>query len=285
VDGAYDERAVRDAKRIVRRASGAGSRLAIASLSLAACGRVVTSVGAEDAGSGVSSIPDAGSIADAGPIADAGTPPPAPTSVYLEAEDGELEGFTIASDPAASGGKYILPPPGSDAPNAPGDASAAYSFALGRTGTYLVWGRIEAPTVSSNAFWVTVDDRPPVRWQLSTGDIWFWGAITSGTDYFNPVVYPLEAGAHTLVVNDSVPGVGLDRLYVTVPGDVPPGNTTPCDPPNSIQLDDGGCEPSCGSHGDTTCGPPCAGQPALAAYDCVVCCTIPDSGAADASAE
>jgi hypothetical protein len=172
-----------------------------------------------------------------------------------------------------------LPPPGSQSPLVPGNATAEYTFTLVRSGTYLLWGRIHAPGALNNAFWVTMDNGPSYRWQLSTGVVWFWGAVTSGTDYGNPIQFALDAGSHRLVVRNSTPGVGLDRLAVAVPGDVPPGNDTPCNPPNSIQLADGGCEPSCGSHGGTTCGAACAGQPPLPSYDCAVCCFVRDAGA------
>jgi hypothetical protein len=98
--------------------------------------------------------------------------------------------------------------------------------------------------------------------------------------YTTPVPYSLDAGTHTLVFRNSAPGVGLDRLYVALPADVMPlpANSTPCDPPNSIQVADGGCVPSCGSHGHTTCGSACNGLPALPSYDCGVCCLVPDGG-------
>jgi hypothetical protein len=227
-----------------------------------ACGRVETNVGAEFA-----------------PDSAAGSDGQAPVPVYLEAESGKLSGFTIETDPAASGGEYILPPAGSQSLLVPGSATAEYAFVLTRPATYLVWGRIHAPGALNNAFWVTVDNGPSYRWQLSTGVVWFWGPVTSGTDYRNPIPFALDAGSHRLVFRNSTPGVGLDRIYVTVPGDVPPGNDTPCNPPDSIQLADGGCEPSCGSHGSTTCGAACAGQPALTSYDCAVCCLVPEAGA------
>jgi hypothetical protein len=226
-----------------------------------ACGRFETSVGAEFARDSA-----------------AGPDGHAPVPVYIEAESGKLSGFTIEMDPAASAGEYILPPPGSQSELVPGDATAEYAFELSSPATYLVWGRIHAPGALNNAFWVTVDNGQSYRWQLSTGVVWFWGPVTSGTDYGNPIQYALDAGSHRLVFRNSTPGVGLDRIYVTLPGDVPPGNDTPCSPPNSIQLADGGCESSCGSHGSTTCGAACAGQPALPSYDCAVCCLTPDAG-------
>jgi hypothetical protein len=231
-------------------------------LSLVGCGRVDTSVGAELPPDGAAASLDAAAVI---------------TSVYMEAESGRLVGFNIQSDPTASSGKYILPP-GDVSLTTPGDARAAYTFELGRSGTYLLWGRLRAPGAENNAFFVTMDDGPSVRWQLSTGVIWYWSAITDKDQYRSPVTFVLDAGTHSLLIQNSEPLVGLDKLYVTVPGDVPPGNDTPCSPPDSIQLLDGGCIPSCGSHGATTCGAACAGEPPLVSYDCQVCCFAPGGG-------
>lgn len=230
------------------------------------CGRVDTSVGTEVVGG-----------------LDTGVEPPLPQAVYMEAESGDLSGFTIESDPTASSGLYILPPAGTTSLLGPGSASAEYKFTVA-SGTYVVWGRIRSPGAENNAFWVSVDHAAPDLWQLSTGVIWYWGPVTDGKDYKAPLTFELDAGPHDLLVNNAEPNVGLDRLYVTSLGDTPlPPNDTPCHPPNSIQLEDGGCEPSCGSHGDTTCGTaPCASQPTLVSYDCVVCCLADDAGPADA---
>jgi hypothetical protein len=208
--------------------------------------------------------------------------------MYIEAENGRLSGaFTVESDPLASGGKYILSPPVASSIDASGGATAEYWFRTRQAGAYFIWGRIQAPGAANNSFWVTVDASPPILWKLSTGVIWFWGRLTSGTDYGHPIEYALGAGLHRIVFGGADPGVGLDRLYVTVPGDVPPGNDTPCDPPNSIQLADGGCQASCGTLKGTTCGSNfCAGLTPLPAYDCAVCCRVPDDGgASDAQSE
>src|SRR5580692_3338869 len=190
-----------------------------------ACGRIDTSVGTQVA-------PDSGT----------GTDAQLPRSVYMEAESGKLSGFVIETDPTASAGKYILPPKGTQSLTEPGGASAEYAFAVA-AGKYFFWGRIRAPGAENNAFWVTMDSGPSYLWHLSTGVIWYWGRVTNGADYTHPIVFELDAGPHKLVVRNAEPGVGLDRLYVTSLGDVPPGNDTPCNPPDSIQLADGGCEP------------------------------------------
>ena len=236
-------------------------------LAVLACGRIDTVVGAQ-IGPGNDAGPDATLL---------------PRSLYLEAEDGRLSGFTIAMDPAASGGEYILPPADSQLQSAPGDAGAAYTFTAA-SGTYFVWGRIRSPTVDNNTLWVTLDDGPPYLWRLSTGVIWFWARITSGTAYGQPISFELDAGSHQLLVRNAAAKTGLDRLYVTSLGDTPvPANDTPCDPPNSIQLADGGCELSCGSRKGSCVGtvPECGGNPVLVVYDCALCCDVPEAGDSD----
>lgn len=229
---------------------------------------------------GAESTPvDAGSptVVDAAPDA-------LPGAVYFEAESGRLSGFTIETDPATSGDAYILPPADSRLLATPGDASAAYTFAVA-PGKYFIWGRIRSPTVDSNTLWMTVDDGPTYLWRLSTGVIWYWGRATSGTNYFQPIPFELDGGVHALVVRNADPETGLDRIYVTSLGDTPvPANDTPCDPPNSIQLEDGGCERSCGSQGSGTCVASvqdCEGTAVVAAYDCAVCCHPPLDGGSD----
>jgi hypothetical protein len=234
------------------------------------CGRVLTEVGAE------------ADAAEVGAEVDAAC---APASIYLDVDGGTLSGgFTLQPVPDA-GGVFLSPPPGVQSLQAPGDASADYPFSLSCSGTYLVWGRMHGPGALNNTFWMSMDGEPFYQWRLSTGVIWYWRPVTRDTDYFNPIQYALDAGSHRLTIRNSAPGVGLERLFVAIPGDVPPGNDTPCDPPNSIGLADGGCEVSCGSHGNTVCGTiACAGQPALVAYDCDICCLALDAGAADADA-
>jgi hypothetical protein len=233
-----------------------------------ACGRVDTVVGSQ-------SLPEAGD--------EAGQPATLPRAVYIEAESGQLSGFTIATDPTVSGGAYILPPPESQLLSTPGDASADYTFTVA-PGVYFLWGRIRSPSVDNNTLWVTVDNGPTYLWRLSTGVIWYWGRITNGVSYTQPISFPLDGGAHALVIRNADPKVGLDRLYVTSLGDTPvPANDTPCDPPNSIQLVDGGCQPSCGSMIGDCVGTTqqCGGNPVYPVYDCTICCRPPEDAGSD----
>ncbi len=255
-----------------------GVVLAGADLGGLGCGRVDTVVGAIGS-SGPPPTPDA-----APPAPDAACQP---SSFYLDIASAQLAGgFTLQTDPSAPNGEY-LSPPSPPSLQQPGDASAEYALNVACTGDYLIWGRIHGPGVDNNTFWFRIDDGTFYVWRLSTGVIWYWKAATSGTAYDTPLHFALDAGAHQLVFRNAATGVGLAGLYVAIPGDVPPGNDTPCDPPDSIQLEDGGCERSCGSWGGNTCSATaCAMRTQFPSYDCSGCCYVPpDAGVGDAAAD
>jgi hypothetical protein len=248
-------------------------------LVLSACDPRITSLGAwrPDAGRPDDTQQDAAQLDAAPPDSSArdADPDAAPseTAQYLEAESGELSGgFRGASDSNASAGQFLSPPDGVSSENEPGASRARYTFEITRAATYLLWGRIRGPGAEHNRFWFQLDGGDWHKWRISTGDIWFWDAVHEDMAYDRPLQFALAAGQHTLVIANCVDGVGLDRLYVALPGDAPPGNATPCNPPHSIERN-GQCQPSCGSHGMTGCGgPACQGRPQFSTYDCPVCC-------------
>jgi hypothetical protein len=218
---------------------------------------------------------DAGA-SDAQEVPDAPVPP-SPNGIYLEAESGQLSGgFTVGSDPSASGGQFLAPPPGMSSTSQPGSARSLYEIVITTPGTYIIWGRIQSPDTQHNRFWVQVDGKSWYLWYITTGEIWYWNRIHNDTNYYEPLTFDLGAGQHTLLLANATDGVRLDRLYLTTGKDIPPGNDTPCRPPDSIQVD-GGCVPSCGSLTGNSCGvPQCMGRMVLGpVYDCQVCCFRP----------
>jgi hypothetical protein len=235
-------------------------------LLLCACEPRVTSLGAW--------LPprDAGEVDASQPETDAAPPE---RGQYIEAEDAELQGdYRAASDPLASGDQFLAAPEGVTADAAPGPARASYRFDVERAATYLIWVRMRGPDAEHNRFWFQLDDEPFRKMRLSTGDIWYWDPLHDDTRYDRPLEFVLSAGTHTLRIANCVDGTDIDRLYVTAAGDTPPGNTTACHPPHSIERA-GVCLDSCGSHGRTSCGGPvCQGRTVVDAYDCAVCCLI-----------
>jgi hypothetical protein len=239
-----------------------------------------------------------------GLVAEGGEPgvggEPTGPGLYLEAESAEFSsdpavpdsGFAIIADPAASNGHYILPPASLVAGDkAHGTALATYNFNLDKDGDYFIWGRLYTVDITSNRFWFQVDGGDWHIWRLTVGTIWYWHRFHIDQLYDDPLHFTFTAGPHQLVIANDVPGARLDKLYVTSePNDTPPGNTTKCHPPHSIDLGNPMCELSCGVQAKpnmpTTCvlsgaggvGNRCVTTPPndmpFAAYDCTshLCC-------------
>ncbi len=242
---------------------------------LTACAADVVSVGAwVDGKPTLDATPEPTLDATPNPTSDASTPPLEPGG-YIEAEQGELSaGFSVGADEAASGGKFLTAVEASTAQDVPGNARARYVLDIRADGEYVLWGRIHAQDERHNRFWFQIDGGTWYLWRLSTGDVWFWDDLHHDTSYTQPVRFMLSKGAHELMLANATRAVQLDRLYFTAAGDEPPGNDTPCRPPNSIEIA-GQCVPSCGSLGGTVCGATvCSGRTLLNAYDCDVCCRL-----------
>ncbi|HXK18820.1 MAG TPA: hypothetical protein VNG33_13510, partial [Polyangiaceae bacterium] len=149
--------------------------------------------------------------AAAGEGGEAGQPEPTGPGLYLEAENGELSGgFTIGADGTASNGAYIQGPPGVTSDTVAGAAQARYTFELPKDGTYVIWGRIYSPDTSSNRFWFQLDGGKWYLWRITVGTIWFWNYFHEDVMYNDILHFPLTAGAHTLVIANSVPDARLD---------------------------------------------------------------------------
>jgi hypothetical protein len=249
-------------------------------------GAVVSSGGSAGGGvggGGVGSGVGGSGVGEAGAPGAAGAEPMGP-GLYLEAEDGELSsdpavpdgGFAIIPDATASNGHFILPPASLVSDTAAGSAQARYSFTLDKDGDYAIWGRIFTSDITSNRIWFQVDGGTWYKWRITVGTIWYWHFFHSDQAYDNRLHFMLTAGAHQLVIANDVPGFRLDRLYITADGDTPPGNTTKCHPPHTIDRGGPTCELSCGIQAKpnmpTSCN--CVGQPTFPAYDCTsgLCC-------------
>jgi hypothetical protein len=203
--------------------------------------------------------------------------PATPSSaLYLEAEDASsLQGFSIVRDEGASEALCLAAPRDASEGREPGPARAVYDFHIGRSGQYVIWGRIRAPDADRNRFWFRLDGGGWFKWRISVGEVWYWDDLHDDMEYGTPLVFTLEEGDHQLVFADAVSGVELDRIYVTADGDQPPGNATPCSPPHSIEVG-GQCLPSCGAQQGRMCGAvACAGRAQIEAYDCDICCMGP----------
>lgn len=148
---------------------------------------------------------------------------PGPGQMEIEAETGTLiEPFQIATDPAASGGSYIVVPDGTgdQGSSTPARGIAEYHFVVEQAGDYVVWARIFSTGPTNDTFWISVDNGAFVRWNLATGPGWHWDMANAhgGAD---PLVTPLTAGAHRVRIAWREDGAGLDKIVITTSRDQP----------------------------------------------------------------
>jgi hypothetical protein len=288
--------------RVVRQHTGVAGRTPLRTLALCAflgsavavgvgCDASVVSVGAwersapSDPGGTGGAGGFGGQVIEGGEPGAGGVPEQLGPGLYLEAESGELlndptlqdGGFVVISDSTASNDQYILPPGSLASDTLPGSAQVRYSFDLDQDGSYVLWGRIYTPDIASNRIWFQVDGGAWYKWRITVGTIWYWHFFHSDQQYDTRLHFMLSAGRHELLIANDVPGFRLDKLYITADDDTPPGNTTKCRPPHTIDRGAADCEPSCGVQAEPNMPTTCqcgAGSTTFYAYDCTskVCC-------------
>ncbi len=141
------------------------------------------------------------------------------TNVWLEAECGAVgSSWNTVSDGNASNDQYITVQSGTNSTgNEPGSSAGyiTYSFNVGESGTYTLWGRIIAPTPNDDSFWIRMDNGSWYMWNgISSSSSWTWDDCQS---------YNLSSGSHTLTVAYREDGTYLDKLYITNTGSTPSG--------------------------------------------------------------
>ncbi|PQJ35546.1 hypothetical protein BSZ35_13875 [Salinibacter sp. 10B] len=142
----------------------------------------------------------------------------APTQVWLEAEEGQLElPLRVGHSPQASGWQHIVAQPEEqrlDAP--PANGRVSYSFTVPRSGTYRIWGRIVAASTGSDSFWIRMDEGRWIRWnEIRPGERWHWDQVHDADAENAPVQFDLAAGTHQLTVAYREQHAKLDRLLIT----------------------------------------------------------------------
>jgi len=138
----------------------------------------------------------------------------APVAV-VEAESGTINPpFTVTGGAIAQAAETDLA----------GGGRAVYAFSLASPGDYTVRAWVNAPTTSANSFFVNVDGEPtdpymvwdvlPLTSGFEARAISWRGNGTFDSNEFNPRVFTLASGAHTLVVIGREAGVALDRFEI-----------------------------------------------------------------------
>jgi hypothetical protein len=146
-------------------------------------------------------------------------------TVFIEAEGSVITtrdvGITspllVKDDGAASQGRYLTVASGFNSKTAPpvNEGVATYRFNVGNAGTYRIWGRVQAPNVEDDSFWVRVDGGSPVRWNpIEPGSAWHW-TLVKGDGAAAPAQFVLVEGDHTLQVSYREDGTRLDLMVIT----------------------------------------------------------------------
>lgn len=158
--------------------------------------------------------------------------------IVIEAESGVLTApMAKEADAAASNGEFIHVPDGN------GDNSggaAEYMLNIDQGGEYVIWGRAIYPNASSDVFRVVVGGDTSV-WdvgQRQHESDWHWDQVSArGTGkarspQFDPAVFTLTSGVHTIKLLGSKDGTKLDQLVVAAVGSgfEPPANQDPITP-------------------------------------------------------
>jgi hypothetical protein len=150
--------------------------------------------------------------------------PEPPITLLLQAEAGTRSGspgFSVDSSAAALGGQYLTATANNT--SAPGPDRVTFTFSTNVAATYVLWGRVLAPNLAADSFWVSMDGGPFVRWnEIASSGAWAWDQVHD-SDAGNAIVtYPFTPGQHSLTVANREIGTRLDAVYLAADGSSPP---------------------------------------------------------------
>jgi len=155
--------------------------------------------------------------------------------LWLEAEDAEsIVGWTVASDPLASGGRYLSTT--GFGTNENRDIMATWRFRVRETGDYIVMGRVIAPNQDADSLWIRVDAGPWVYRKLPGVSQWHWHTLNSYPSG-NVLPFPLMAGVHTLTIRVRQYGTQLDKLVIMKNVPALAADFTPLNPSDALDAD------------------------------------------------
>lgn len=171
---------------------------------------------------------DQGATATDDVVVTVNAPSTSSNTVWLEAECGTVGSlWNTPADGSASNGTYASVQAGNNSlSSAPSSANGriTYNFDVSETGSYKVWGRVIAPTVDEDSYWVRMDGGSWIKWNnIAPGSSWHWDEVHNADNGNSVVTFSLTAGSHTFDVAYREEGTKLDKLYVTNQGDTPSG--------------------------------------------------------------
>jgi hypothetical protein len=150
------------------------------------------------------------------------------SSASIEAESG------VISAPFTVTGGYISQTV-TDPTGVANGGRAVYNFTVPTNGNYVITALVNAPDLTQNSFYVGMDRFPVDQdaWDILPPTSGFESRMVSyrgydGTadeNHWNPIIYYLTAGAHSLTVVGREPNTLLDRLEITPYGGIAPAKS------------------------------------------------------------
>ena len=133
------------------------------------------------------------------------------TYTWVEAEAATLTSPMVSTaDATASGGYYV---------SSPVDSNGVATFAVTLSaGNYYVWGRVKVdPTGGENSFFVNFKDYGDnCLWRTPEGEAaWAWDKVSSISPEFDPYVWSLPSGNHTLYIAAREANTKIDKILIT----------------------------------------------------------------------
>jgi len=169
-------------------------------------------------------------------------PTPTPTPTPLTGLSWEAETGTIIT-PFKVKDSYIYQDKETTDPTKGG--KAAYTFTITNAGDYIIKTTVKAPSTGSNSFFVNIDGEPTTPtmiWDITKTSgfvertVSWRGTGSIDKNQFNPKVFTLTAGEHTLIIRGREKNTLLDKISLelysgTTPTPTPTGTLTPTPTP------------------------------------------------------
>lgn len=165
------------------------------------------------------------------PVVDEGNGP-----LWLEAEDADqIDGWTIADDPLASGGHYLFT--SGFGTNENREIMATWRFTVKDAGDYIVMGRVIAPSQDADTLWIRMDSVPWTYRKLPSTSAWKWHTLNAYPSTNQVQVFTLSPGVHTLTLRVRQFGTQLDKLAIMKNVPSLQGQFTVLNPEDSLDSD------------------------------------------------
>ncbi len=151
--------------------------------------------------------------------------------IVIEAETGALSGnFAVVSSSAASSCNYVRA-------TASSSGTLDFTFSVPAENDYVVWAYTYGGDDGSDSFYISMDGAPADAWDLletnpsPTWGTWLWdqarirGSGSQTSPEFDPLIFHLTAGSHTLRFTPRETNAAIDILEITTDMSASPTHT------------------------------------------------------------